>query len=146
MNKYLMGLTLVLYSVVSAAASDFLDHLVDTSDDPLPYNYSTGDVFSCMSDAVVSISSEGDVVEYKNEGFGFKINSKNTVSFTTNYPLNPFGKVTEFRITKGGDEIKLVVNDFWFAYLTTKTPQSANLVAFDLSLQTVVLNATCERI
>lgn len=135
MLRYIFSVILFAYATSAAAVEK-----------NLPFDYNKGDTFSCLSDALISISSDGHVTEYKNEVFGLTINQNETVSFTKKYPLNPLGRIVEFNVTELAGDMKLTVNDFFFAYLKRKTPEEFTLLGFNLAVTPSMLQATCERL
>ena len=50
------------------------------------YKFKVGDAFLCNSRALVSIHYEGEVSEYNQETFGFKIIDNKQINFTKEYP------------------------------------------------------------
>lgn len=135
MLRYVFSVILFVYAAGAAAVEN-----------KLPFDYNKGDTFSCLSDALISISSDGHVIEYKNEVFGLKVNQNDTVSFTKKYPLNPYGSIVEFHITELAGDMKLTLNDFYFAYLKRKTTEEFTLLGFNLAFRPAMLQATCERL
>ena len=110
----------------------------------LPFGYNAGDSFSCISDTLITIDRDGEMAKYKNESFGMKINHNDTVTFTQNYPLNPFGRIVDFSIINLGTEMKLSVNDYFFAYFQKKNPKEYMLTGFSMSGLPTIIHASCE--
>ena len=117
---------------------------VAAADSRLPFGYRAGDSFSCISDALITIGADGEIIEYKNEAFGMQINQNNTVNFSQGYPLNPFGKIVEFSVINLGTEMKLEVGDFVFAYFKKKTPEQYTLTGFSMMTLPTIIHADCE--
>jgi len=58
------------------------------------YGLKVGDSFLCHSNSLVSVDYKGDLTEYNQESFGFKIISDDEIDFSNSYPLNLFDQTT----------------------------------------------------
>ena len=133
-----------MFKVIISVFLCFFVVNVAAADSRLPFGYQSGDSFSCISDALITIGADGEIVEYKNEAFGIQINQNSTITFTQGYPLNPFGKIVEFSVINLGTEMKLEANDLFFAYFKQTTPKQHTLTGFSMSTLPTIIHANCE--
>jgi hypothetical protein len=63
-----------MYKVIISVFLCFFMLNVAAADSRLPFGYRAGDSFSCISDALITIGADSEIIEYKNEAFGMQIN------------------------------------------------------------------------
>lgn len=136
--KTLLSALLILYATFSFAEETEFFLFPE-------YRLKVGDSFLCQSNSLVSVDYNGDLIEYNQESFGFKIISDDEIDFSKNYPLAMLERTTFPIIEMDDERLKFGMGatyggqfdgrkTFWFraqSLLTTRL---------------LLLSATCERL